>query len=225
MALFHNPGARTRRLVSYLKRRAKGRPGERPDMDRRSHPALFRKRAIVFTDTADFTLRTAQDGILHFLMVFERVAEEAAEVVRRTGGDLVKAEGDSLLIRYDDVDAACRGVAELEAALARLNRGQPLNEQLHFSYGIGYGDVLDLDHDMFGLEVNIASKLGEDLAEPGEALLTPSAAAAVGKATLKRLTPHTVVTFGSQSFPVQRLKLRSRGRKGSLPTRRRPPTP
>ena len=222
MAIFRPRGARTKRLIAYLKRRAKGRPGERPAMDSRSYPALFRKRAIVFTDTADFTLRTAQDGILHFLMVFESVAEEAASVVRKTGGDLVKAEGDSLLIRYDDVDQACRGVAELESALQRLNRGRPENEKLHFSYGIGYGDVLDLDEDMFGLEVNLASKLGEDLAEPGEALLTPSAAAAVGAATLKRLAPYTVVTFGHQSFPVQRLKLRTRGRKGNVPTRRRP---
>ena len=222
MAIFRHGGTRTRKLVAYLKRRAKGRPAERPAMDTKSYPTLFRKRAIVFTDTADFTLRTAQDGILHFLMVFEQVAEEAAGIVRRTGGDLVKAEGDSLLIRYPDVDLACRGVAELEAALARLNRGRPANEQLHFSYGIGYGDVLDLDEDMFGLEVNIASKLGEDLAEPGEALLTPSAAAAAGKATLKRLVPHTVVTFGTQSIPVQRLKLRARGRKGPVPTRRRP---
>lgn len=222
MALFRHRGARTRKLLAYLRRRAKGRPSERPAMDSRTYPGLFRKRAIVFTDTADFTLRTAQDGILHFLMVFERVAEEAAAVVRRTGGDLVKAEGDSLLLRYDDVDAACRGVAELEDVLQRLNRGRPDNEQLHFSYGIGYGDVLDLDHDMFGLEVNIASKLGEDLAEPGEVLLTPAAAAAVGKGILKRLTPHTVITFGTQSIPIQRLKLRARARKGTVPTRRRP---
>ena len=222
MAIFRHRGARTKRLIAYLKRRAKGQPAARPAMDCKSYPALFRKRAVVYTDTADFTLRTAQDGILHFLMVFQRVAGEAAEVVRKTGGDLVKAEGDSLLIRYDDVDQACRGVAELESALARLNRGRPENERLHFSYGIGYGDVLDLDEDLFGLEVNLASKLGEDLAEPGEALLTPAAAAAVSAATLKRLTPHTVVTFGNQSIPVQRLKLRTGARKGNVPTRRRP---
>jgi class 3 adenylate cyclase len=219
VTIFRRKGARTRRLLAYLRKRAKGRPEKRPTMDSESFPALFRKRAVVFTDTADFTMRTAQDGILHFLMVFERVATEAAAVVRRTGGDLVKVEGDSLLIRYDDINRACRGVVALEGAVQRLNRGRPENERLHFSYGIGYGDVLDLDEDMFGLEVNLASKLGEDLAEPGEALLTPQAAAAVDAATLKRLTPHRVITFGTQSVPVQRLKLRSGARKGKVPTR------
>ena len=221
MTIFRKRGARTKRLLAYLRRRAQRKPEERPEMDCQTFPALFRKRAIVFTDTADFTVRTARDGILHFLMVFESVAEEAAKVVRRTGGDLVKVEGDSLLIRYDDINVACRGVVELEAAVQRLNRRRPENEQLHFSYGVGYGDVLDLDEDMFGLEVNLAAKLGEDLAEPGEALLTPSAAAAVDAATLKRLVPYRVITFGSHSVPVQRLKLRTGARKGKVPTRKR----
>ena len=224
MTIFRLKGARTRRLLGYLRRRAKGKPERRPAMDVANFPALFRKRAVVFTDTADFTTRTARDGILHFLMVFEQVAEEAAQVVRKTGGDLVKVEGDSLLIRYDDINRACRGVVALEDAVQRLNRGRPENERLHFSYGIGYGDVLDLDGDMFGLEVNLASKLGEDLAEPGEALLTPQAAAAVDAATLKRLVPYRVITFGTQSVPIQRLKLRTTARKGKVPTRK-PLTP
>jgi adenylate cyclase len=221
MAMFRSKGTRTKKLLDYLRRRKRKRPGARPAMDCKSFPSLFRKRAVVFTDTADFTLRAARDGILHFLMVFETVAEEAAKVVRRTGGDLVKVEGDSLLIRYDDVNVACRGVVELEAALQRSNRGRPDDEQLHFSYGIGYGDVLDLDEDMFGLEVNLASKLGEDLAEPGEALLTPSAAAALDAATLKRIVPYRVITFGPQAIPVHRLKLRSGPRKGKVPSRKR----
>jgi adenylate cyclase len=221
MTIFRQDGARTKRLLEYLRRRARGKPEKRPEMDCKTFPALFRKRAVVFTDTADFTMRTAQDGILHFLMVFETVAAEAAKVVRKSGGELVKAEGDSLLIRYDDINVACRGVVELEDALQRLNRGRPENERLHFSYGIGYGDVLDLDADMFGLEVNLASKLGEDLAEPGQALLTPSAVAAVDAATLKRLVPYRVITFGTQSVPVQRPKLRAGGRKGRVPTRKR----
>ena len=224
MTIFRLKGARTRRLLGYLRRRAKGKPEKRPAMDVANFPTLFRKRAVVFTDTADFTTRTARDGILHFLMVFEQVAEEAAQVVRKTGGDLVKVEGDSLLIRYDDINRACRGVVALEDAVQRLNRGRPENERLHFSYGIGYGDVLDLDGDMFGLEVNLASKLGEDLAEPGEALLTPQAAAAVDAATLKRLVPYRVITFGTQSVPIQRLKLRTTARKGKVPTRK-PLTP
>jgi class 3 adenylate cyclase len=220
MGLFRSGGRRTRRLLQFLRRRRKKAASRRVEMDGQAFPGLFRKRAIVFTDTADFTIRTARDGILHFLMVFERITEAAEPVVRRTGGELVKAEGDSFLIRYKDVGAACRGVMALDDAIQRVNKGRPEDEQVHFSYGIGYGDVLDIEDDMFGLEVNLASKLGEDLAEPGEALLTPSAAAALEPALLRRVVPHRLVTFGHQAIPVHRLKLRGgfrgRVRRGSL---------
>jgi class 3 adenylate cyclase len=149
-------------------------------------------------------------------MVFESVVTEAAKVVRKSGGEIVKVEGDSLLIRYDDVNDAVRGVLALDDAIQAYNRKRPENEQVHFSYGIGYGDVLDIDDDMFGLEVNLASKIGEDLAQPGEALLTPSAAAALEPALLKRVVPHRIVTFAKQAFPVHRVKLRGRRPRGKV---------
>ena len=214
--MFAGGGRRTRRLKAFLRRRTKTSREKRPELDCKSFPSLFRKRAIVFTDTADFTLRTARDGILHFLMVFDTVTEAARKCVKRTKGELVKVEGDSLLIRYDDADAACRGVLEMDAALQDYNDGRPENEQVHFSYGIGYGDVLDLDEDMFGLEVNLASKIGEDLAEPGEALLTPAAAATLSPELLQRVVPYRIVTFGRQAIPVQRLKLRGSVRRGKV---------
>jgi class 3 adenylate cyclase len=206
--MFRSRGKRTRRLVSFLRRRAGADPARRPEMDCRSFPDLFRKRAIVFTDTADFTVRTARDGILHFLMIFDRFVDEADKVVGRSGGDIVKVEADSLLLRYDEAAAACAGVEAVESLLRRMNRSLPANEGLRFSYGIGYGDVLDLDEDLFGLEVNLASKIGEDMARPGEALLTPSAASALDEATLRRVVPHKVVTFGKSAIPIARLKLR-----------------
>jgi len=220
MSMFRGAGRRTRRLRSYLQRRRKTPAPRRPELDCKTFPKLFRKRAVVFTDTADFTMRTARDGILHFLMVFDAVTAVAREVAGRTRGELVKVEGDSLLLRYDDVVAACQSVLELDEALQAYNAARPESEQVHFSYGIGYGDILDTDSDMFGLEVNLASKLGEDLAEPGEALLTPAAAACLPPALLKRVVPYRILTFGQKAIPVQRLKLRGRLRRG--PVRRNP---
>jgi adenylate cyclase len=218
--MFRPGGRRTRRLTDYLRKRKKTPAARRPELDGKSFPQLFRKRGIVFTDTADFTLRTARDGILHFLMVFDTATSLCEKVVKQTDGETVKVEGDSLLLRYDDANAAVRSVLALDDAIQAYNRGRPENEQVHFSYGIGFGDVLDTDDDMFGLEVNLASKLGEDLAEPGEALITASAAAALAPELLQRVVPHRIVTFGSQAIPVSRLKLRGRAYRGKV--RRRP---
>ncbi len=214
--MFRPAGRRTRRLTDFLRRRTKTPAAKRPELDCKTFPELFRKRAVVFTDTADFTLRTARDGILHFLMVFDTVATLAEKVVKKTGGEMVKVEGDSLLLRYEDANAAVRSVLALDDAIQVYNRGQSENEQVHFSYGVGYGDILDTDHDMFGLEVNLASKIGEDLAEPGEALLTASASAALDPVLLRRVVPHRIITFGPQAIPISRLKLRGRAYRGKV---------
>lgn len=208
MTLFDATGKKTRALRAYLRRRARARPELWPDLDRKAVPKLFEKRAIVFTDTADFTARTERDGILHFLMLFERLVPAARGCVARARGELVKVEADSFLLRFEDAVSACRGIDALEATLRRLNLGRPANERLRFGYGVGFGEVLDLEHDVFGLEVNLASKLGEDMARPGEALLTPAAAAALDARTRRRVSFHRSVRFEKKAIRVQRLKLR-----------------
>lgn len=207
MSLFSKGGPKTRRVEAYLRKRARTRAPLRATLDCKSWPALTRKRAIVFTDTADFTVRTLRDGILHFLMGFDRVTAALRPLVRKHGGTVVKIEGDSLLVTFEHARAACAAVAVLDATLRRCNHGRPENERFRFSYGIGYGDVIEVDGDVFGLEVNMASKLGEDLAKPGEALLTPAAAAALDRRTLRRVRPYRVVTFKKMAIPIQQLRL------------------
>lgn len=207
MSLFPGDGARARALRSYLRRRARAPAARRPELDCKAFPRLFTRQAVVFTDTANFTISTARHGILHFLMLFERLMPLAERAIRRRRGRIVKVEGDSLLLSYPDARAACRGVIDLQAALARVNRGRPEIERLRFSYGIGYGDMIDVEHDLFGLEVNFASKLGEDMARPGEALVTPAAAAALDRSLARRLSPYRVVSFEKAELPVRRLRL------------------
>jgi adenylate cyclase len=61
-------------------------------------------------------------------------------------------------------------------SLMAVNSGLPDNVDLYAAIGIGYGEVLMIeDRDVFGNEMNLASKLGEDLARANEILLTESA--------------------------------------------------
>ena len=207
MPYLHGAGPRTRRLAAYLERRARADGDARPSLDRRSFASLFRRRAIVFTDTDDFTLLVARHGVLHFLMLFDRAVRSLEPIVRQGGGRLLKAEGDSLLLSYPDPASACRAVIAIQAALRRLNATKPRNERLAFSYGIGFGDVLEIENDVFGLEVNLASKLGEDRASRNEALLTPAAAAELPPALKRRLVRYHVTSFEGRPIPIQRLRL------------------
>jgi len=52
-------------------------------------------------------------------------------------------------------------------------RLKPKAEEVLLCIGLGYGDVLRIgDSDVFGAEVNAASKLGEDHARPYEIMVT-----------------------------------------------------
>ena len=205
---FRSLGPRTRRLAAFLERRARAAAEEWADLDARQARGLFRRRAIVFTDTANFTTRTFEHGILHFLMLFERFVPEVEEDLPARRGRLVKVDGDSLLLEYERLSDACRGVRAIEALLRRRNRGLPERDRLQFSYGIGWGDVLDLGDDVFGLEVNLASKLGEDVARPGEALLTPAAVQALPPARRRTLRHYGEVQFGGVMVDLHRLPLK-----------------
>jgi class 3 adenylate cyclase len=209
-------------LAAALSRRERGTPAERERLDARTLRRLARPLAVVYTDTADFTLRVARHGILHFLMVFARAVRTLRPLVARHRGRLVKVEADSLLFAFPDADTACRAALAMAAGIARLNRGRPASERVLFSFGIGFGEVLDLGHDLLGLEVNLASKLGEDRARPGEILLTPGAVAALPAALRRRLVPHGLARFTSRPMPVARLVSPAAGRRlNSRPDPRR----
>jgi class 3 adenylate cyclase len=208
MGLLRGSGRRTAKLQRALRRRERTSRDRRAALDARVQEALARRRAIVYTDTADFTRRAARDGILHFMMVFDRAVRALRRAVARHRGRIVKVEADSLLLSFPDTERACLGVEAMDRSLRRLNRGRPADERLRFSYGVGSGTVLDLEEDLFGLEVNLASKLGEDLARPGEALLTPSAVESLPPARRPRLAAHGTVDYGGTPMAVRRLRLR-----------------
>ena len=70
--------------------------------------------------------------------------------------------------------AAREIVAKLDAA----NQEAAEEARLYASIGIGYGPILNIDEDdLFADEVNLACKLGEDVAQRGEILLTAAARA------------------------------------------------
>jgi class 3 adenylate cyclase len=206
LSLFRNPGPRTRRLSAFLGRRSAAARSRREQLDERAAAGLVRPRAIVFTDTDDFTHLVARFGILHFLMLFDEAVAATAPEVAKHGGELVKVEGDSLLLRFERASDAARAVLAMERVLLRRRKGRGAGEALAFSYGIGFGDVIDLEHDVFGLEVNIASKLGEDRARAGEILLTPGAAAALPKALAAKTRFHSIAMFEGRPLRIRRLK-------------------
>ena len=64
--------------------------------------------------------------------------------------------------------------------MAIANQTVQSDQALYASMGIGHGDLICIKHDdricdVYGNEMNLASKLGEDLADPGEIWPTSTA--------------------------------------------------
>ncbi len=68
--------------------------------------------------------------------------------------------------------ARTRWARPVQRRLARYNRGRPTPERFNACIGIDCGPILRLADDVYGAAVNIASKLGEDLAAKDEILVT-----------------------------------------------------
>jgi class 3 adenylate cyclase len=145
---------------------------------------LFGERwAVVFTDLAGFSRKTNQFGIIHFLQIIFKSKQLIYPVVIDSAGLILKSEGDSLMLLFRTAERALRCSIEMQRAVQMASARMVPEDQVLLSIGVGYGDVLRVgDHDVWGHEVNVASKLGEDTAAPHDILVTAAVVAEVGDA-------------------------------------------
>jgi class 3 adenylate cyclase len=174
----NNPQELQRLLMEYNEH-----PERRSDIiaeiDRRFRQPL----GILVMDSCGFTRTVHSLGIVHFLALLERLARLVTPIIERHGGQVLKREADNIYAIFPDAASAVRCAQEMLHYVSVANDMLPANEEVDISLGVGYGEVLVVGgNDMFGDEMNLACKLGEDLAEQHELLITPAAHDALGEA-------------------------------------------
>jgi class 3 adenylate cyclase len=142
-------------------------------IDRRIWDLFGERWAILYTDLSGFSRRVAEFGIIHFLQTIHESFQLHAPVIDRRSGFLLKVEGDSMMVIFRNVDEAIACAIEMQRVSQRYNVSRAPEDQVLLCLGLGYGDMLRIaEDDVFGAEVNAASKLGEDTAKAGEILVT-----------------------------------------------------
>ncbi len=137
--------------------------------------------SILFTDLSGFSRGVARFGIIHFLQTKFEAERILIPVLDEFDGILLKVEGDSLLVIFKKPLKALKAAVKMQQVCRDYNEGRAPEEEILLCVGIGYGRVLKIgDNDVFGAEVNAASKLGEDIAESWEILVTESVKNAIG---------------------------------------------
>ncbi|OYT94052.1 MAG: hypothetical protein CFE43_01590 [Burkholderiales bacterium PBB3] len=166
----------------------------KPAIEQEILAAYQRRKAVLALDMSGFTLAVRREGILAYLCQIRRMQQLTSPIVLAHQGQVVKNVADNLLAVFDDPAQA------IEAALAMVRASQSADTAvaadgvaltpIAFSIGVDFGDILLIDGvDCFGDAVNLAYKLGEDIARPGEVLVTQRLRDALGHGVQRQLKP------------------------------------
>ena len=138
--------------------------------------------AVMFTDLSGFSRQVAEFGIIHFLQVIYEAERIFCPCIDRYDGILLKMEGDSMLVIFRRASKAVECAVAMQRAARDYNADRADTEQILLCVGLGFGKLLRIgDEDVFGAEVNAASKLDEDTARAWDILATGALVAAAGK--------------------------------------------
>jgi len=154
--------------------------GEHPErideITRRIEEVFGQERTVLVLDMSGFTRATQQGNLVSFLLSINQMQRLVSPVVEDHGGLVVRAEHDNLTCLFDRVVDAIDASRDVTQRLASANVILPADKELYASIGIGHGFILNIDNEtIYGTEVNLASKLGEDIGDLGDVLLTPAA--------------------------------------------------
>ncbi|WP_373536625.1 adenylate/guanylate cyclase domain-containing protein [Microcoleus sp.] len=152
------------------------RPEKAAEIDAEINATFCQTHTILVIDMSGFSRTTVRYGIIHFLAMIHRMQAIVKPIIAECGGTVVKEEADNIFAVFPNVKSAVESAIDSLKQTAALNTTLPPEMDIYLCIGIGRGDVLMLEgEDMYGSEFNLASKLGEDLAQRGEILLTSAA--------------------------------------------------
>jgi adenylate cyclase len=195
----------TRHALERLLDKRNEHPEHLADVDREIWDAFGETHAVWVLDMCGFSRLTMRYGITHFLSMIHRLRGIVKPIIARHEGRVVKTEADNVFAVFDTMAAAVGAARDVQEQLATANVFLPEDWDLHASIGVGYGEILVVeDDDFYGNELNLASKLGEDVAASGETLLTEAA-----HARLLAEGPTTTLSFEARPVTDSKMTIKA----------------
>ena len=172
-------------------------PDRRPEILQEIDGRFRRDVAVLVLDACGFSRTVRGRGIVHFLALLERLERLVRPCVEEQNGRILRREADNLYAVFDTADHAVRAARLIQRDVRAANEALPAEDEVGVSIGIGYGELLLVGpDDAWGDEMNLASKLGEDLAECDEILITTAARDALTDAADLALTERSYAVSG-----------------------------
>jgi class 3 adenylate cyclase len=172
-------------------------PERQEEIDARIHAEFCKPVAIVVIDSCGFSRSVRQHGIVNYLARLEQLARVVVPIIESHGGRVLRVEADNIFALFADTESAISCAAEVQRNVEIANEPLPAAREIYVAIGVGYGRVLLVgEDDAYGDEMNVACKLGEDVAEQGDILLTAAARAELGESGSWRFTDSSVSISG-----------------------------
>lgn len=155
---------------------------------------------VGFADVVSFTRISGQLPESHLNELIEAFEATSADLITERGGRVVKLIGDAVLFAFDDPRPAAQAALELVEAFG--------GDQPDLRVGLAHGPVLSRLGDLFGVPVNLASRL-VSYARPGTVLVDENLVEALGDleevgVTVRKLRPRDLKGIGSTPLYVLR---------------------
>jgi len=129
--------------------------------------------AVFVLDMSGFSMLTRKHGIVHYLSMVRRMQLTTEPIVKSFDGDMIKYDADNCFALFPSPLNAINAAIAMQHAFDAANILTTDDLDIRIACGIDYGRILVINgEDCFGDAVNRASKLGEDVAEAGDILVT-----------------------------------------------------
>ncbi len=137
--------------------------------------------ALLVLDMSGFSRITREKGIVHFLALVQEMQDVVIEEIKNRNGEIIKFFSDNCFAWFESPYEA------VECAVRMMQASQVIHEEsaepLKICIGIDYGEFLLIEgNECFGHTVNRACKLGEDIADTEEILVSVRAVEAMDNA-------------------------------------------
>jgi TolB-like protein/Flp pilus assembly protein TadD len=126
--------------------------------------------AIMYTDMVGYTALGQKHESVSLALVDEQ-KKLIRPILGRHNGREVKTMGDAFLVIFPNALDAVRCAYEIQRATKEFNVSLPEDKRIKLRIGMHLGDIIELEGDISGDAVNVASRI-ETLAEDGGVCLT-----------------------------------------------------
>ena len=134
------------------------------------------EQAVFVLDMSGFSRLTRKYGIIHYLSMVRRMQLTTGPIVQSYDGYMIKYDADNCFALFPTPLSAINAAIAMQHAFDAANLLTVDELDIRVACGIDYGRILVVgSDDCFGDAVNRASKLGEDVAEAGDILVTKDA--------------------------------------------------